>query len=529
MTCSHFSGGLHVLIEREGAWFSHCLVCGAESAVAQSPYPPEAGQAAARAVLALKEGFFTQAETGFHQALSLRGDPRCHFAALLSRLGVQWCGNEYHPTFFSDHLPFESLRQSPEWLALSACTDRLPPYAWHGLCDAIRQLDTVLDSIHEEEGGSACDVFLCYRRTGGNVAAALKLCRTLKAEGLRVFCADDTCRGMTQAQFEAAVYHALRTAERLVLFPGDGENTLTPWLLNELSRAACPDSARFICSDGHSTLPDVAGTVLPGEEILARLRCLSASCTPDQLWERGLAALHRGDLPSALSLLQRASAHESPAARLLLSTLYEEGRLVPADAARAAHYLRLCAGANAACRQRVFAALDEAEAARHMSGRRALIYLAADASDAGLSASQALMQPLLSALMTQRRLAGADLCLVGYDRHARVIAPPRPLRSWETPGNAAGQLHTLHEGRRDQHAFAAKGLRLCADHLACTGLQGRTPVILLLTPGALSDSSLALEAATAAVSQAFPAVKLIRLSSAAEIPGCIAALLQLPD
>lgn len=524
MTCTHSGGGLQLLIHREGAWRSHCLCCGTEAPAQDVSLPVSAGQAAARAVLYRQQRSFARAAEGFRAAAEAGGDPRCHFAALLCRLGVEWCGNEYHPTFFGRSLPWTPLDASEEWCALSAVAEQLPPYAWQGLNEARAALEDVLGDVRREEGLAACDVFLCYRRTPGNVSAALRLCRDLKQQGLRVFCADASLRGKTQSQFEAAVYHALGTAEYLVLFPGDGADALTPWLHNELARAACPKENRFLCTDGHPHMPDIPGTALSLEEIRSRL---SAACTPESLRDQALAALQEpGSLPRALALLQRASAHGDQEARLLLATLWAEGTLVPADAARAAHYRRLAATPDEACRQRVFAALDAAEDALHIARRRALVYVAADVSDAGLAASRALLLPLLSAMQADRRLASAEVALVGYDRHARLIAPPQSLASYGAAENAVRQLHTLSEGSRNRSAFAAKGLRLCADQLLSTPADGRATAIVLLSAAASSDGPCAVGAARAAIAGALPYAFTCTLHSPAQLADCIAGLLR---
>lgn len=526
MNCTHMSGGLQLLIHHHGCWVLRCLRCGEETPVEAASFPESAGQAAARAVLALEQRRYDEAAAGFRDAAQLGGDPRCHFAALLCRLGVQWCGDEFQPTFCAPDLPWQELAKSEEWLALAACAEQLPPYAWQGLNDVRRQLETILRSIREGEGRSGCDVFLCYRRTPGNITTAMKLCRDLKKQGLRVFCADVSTRGKTQEEFEAEVFHALQTAEYLVLFPGDGQDAMTPWLHNELSRAACPEKNRFICSDGHPTLPDVAGEVTSLEDIRMRLSRFSAVCTPENLFDRGVTALKTPDgQREALALMRRASAHESPAARLLLATLFEEGAIVPADPGRAAHYRHLLGTPDADCRQKVFSALNDAEEALHIARRRALIYVAADVSDAGLSASQALLQPLLTALQADRRLAGCDVCLVGYDRHARIIAPPKALAKYGYAENAVRLMHTLGEKGRDRYAYAAKGLRLCADHLLHNGSDGRAPAIILLTSGAGTDAPGSIAAARVAADAAIPGLFLSSLSSPAQLPGCICGLL----
>ncbi len=526
MNCTHLNGGLQILIHQQDAWHSHCLCCGAKIPAEDVTIPVQVGQLAARAVLEWQQRRFDAAAEGFLQAAQEGGDPRCHFAALLSRLGVQWCGNEYQPTFFQSELPWAPLEESPEWRALAEAADRLPPYAWQGLNEARTQLETILQGVREGEGRNGCDVFLCYRRTPGNVSTAMKLCRDLKKQGLRVFCADVNTRGKTQEQFEAEVYHALQTAEHLVLLPGDGEDALTPWLHNELERAICPAENRFVCSDGHPRLPEVAGDVLSLDEIRMRLSRFSARCAPADLLEQGVAALKTpGRLPAALALLRRASAHGEPAARLLLSTLYEEGVILPADTGRAAHFHRLAGIQDESCRQRVFAALNEVEEALNISRRRALVYVAADVSDAGLNASQALLQPLLTALQAERRLASADVCLVGYDRHARVIEQPKALAKYGMPQNAVRLMHTLSDAGRDHYAYAAKGLRLCADHLLHTGTDGRIPAVVLLSTGACSDSPDPVDAAQAALQAAVPGVYAASISAPAQLPDCIAGLL----
>lgn len=528
MTCTHLSGGLQVFIYQQDGWLSHCLCCGAEQAADGVPFPRQAGEAAARAVRELAQRRYAQAAAAFDEAARQGGDPRCHMAALLCGLGVSFCGDEYQPTFTLDAPPRQALEDAPHWQALATRAGELPPFAWQGLNELRTQLEAILAPLREAEGRSGCDVFLCYRRTPANVRAAMKLFRDLRQQDLRVFCADVTTRGKTQEQFEACVGHALRTAEYMVIFPGDGADALSPWMHNELQRAVCPAENRFIVSDGHTGVPGGLGTVLSLEEIRMRLSRAAADCTSDRLWARAVSALQQPDAtPCALRLLERASAREDITARLMLATLLEEGTLLPADAARAAHYRRLAGSTDENARQRVFAALGEAEAARHIARRRAVIYIAADVSDAGLSASQALLKPLLAALAADRRLAMSDVCLIGYDRHARVLEPAKALDKYGLPEHAARMLHTLREGGRDQHAYAAKGLRRCAaEQLARPRSDDLLPLVVLLSTGAGSDAPAAVPAALESVASVFPNSAHALLTGAAQIPACIAGLLE---
>ncbi|MBQ2953265.1 MAG: hypothetical protein IJE07_06875 [Clostridia bacterium] len=525
MTCMHRKGGLQILIHQQGSWFSRCLCCHAEYPAKDVTLPVQAGETAARAAMDMDARRFARAAAAFDEALSQGGDPRCHMGALLCELGVAWCGDEYQPTFTLDAPPRQPLEDNPRWQTLAQQAPKLPAFAWQGLEDLRRELEAILGPMREDEGRSACDVFLCYRRTPANINRALKLYRDLTDKHLRVFCADFTTRGKTQEQFESLVGHALRTAEYMVILPGDGENALTPWMLNEIHRAACPEKNRYIVSDGHASLPDIRGQILSMEKITQELLSISADCRPHRLWERALSALKQeSGTPEALRLLERASTRGDNAARLMLATLFEEGALLPADPARSAHYRRLAADVDEATRQRVYAALGEVEQARHIARRNAVIYIAADVSDAGLAASQALMKPLLAALQADRRLAMSEVCLVGYDRHARVLEPAKALEKYGLPGNAARMLHTLREGGRDQQAYAAKGLRLCAaEHLSRKG--DLLPLVVLLATGAQSDAPQAVEAALESVSGVFANCGHALLTGAAQIPACIAGLL----
>lgn len=526
MTCTHLNGGLQLPVHRQGGWFSHCLCCGEESPATGVTLPAEAGRLAALAVADMSQRHFSTACDGFTQAAALGGDPRCHMAALLCHLGVSFCGDEFQPTFSMAQPLRTPLTETPQWQALAQSADQLPPFVWQELDGLRDQLEAILTPLREGEGRSGCDVFLCYRRTRSNVRAAMKLFCDLKRLGLRVFCADVSTRGKTQEQFEAEVYHALHTAEYMVIFPGDGADALTPWMHNELIRAACTKGNRFVCSDGHSELPAGLGEALSLEEIRMRLGRFSADCTSPRLWERAIASLKAGDAPGkTLPLLERASARGDAAARLLLATLYDEGTLLLADRERAAHYRRLVP-ADEGCRQRVFAALNEVEQARAIARRQAVIYIAADVSDAGLAASQALLRPLLTALHADRRLASAEVCLVVYDLHARVLEAPKALEKYGLPENAVRMLYTLREGGRDQHACAAKGLRLCAAEQLARINQAGTPLVVLLSTGAASDSPAAIPAALASVQEVFANTHDALLTSAAQIPACVAGLLR---
>lgn len=526
MTCTHLNGGLQILIYRQGSWFSHCLCCGADQPEQDVSLSPEAGRLASLAALDMKERRFGKAAEGFARAAQEGGDPRCHMAALLCRLGVSWCGDEYQPTFHAALPPRTALEDTPEWQALSRRADELPAFAWQGLTALRKELEAILTPLRAGEGRRGCDVFLCYRRTPANVQSAIQLCQDLRRRDLRVFCADISTRGKTQEEFEAEVGHALRTAEYMVIFPGDGPDALSPWMLNELERAACPAKNRFVASDNHAELPAGLGSILSLQAIGQELASIAASCTAEQLWARGVNALKDGDAPEdALRLLERASSRKHQPSRLLLATLFEEGLLLPADALRAEHYRRLAGMPDERCRQMVFATLGEIEQARHIARRRAVIYIAVDVSDAGLAASQAMLRPLMAALQADRRLALSDVCLVGYDRHARIIEAPKAMEKFGLPENAARMLHTLREAGRDQQAFAAKGLRLCAADQLSRASDQLQPLAVLLSTGAGSDAPGAVEAALASVSAVFPNHAQALLASAQQIPACIAGLL----
>lgn len=526
MTCDHLNGGLQIPVCESGGWQVCCLMCGERTPMEGTALPEAAGEAAALGFLRRSQRRFPEAAGCFQRAADLSGDPRCRYAALMCQLGVVWCGDEHQPTFYAADMPFSPLADDPGWQALENDRSRLSPYAFQAMADQLTRLEEILHCLRSRMGRSAADVFLCYRRTRANVIRALELYRDLKKQGLRVFCADVTTRGKTQEQFEAEVYHALRTAEYLVLLPGDGEDALSPWLLNELERAACPKENRFICTDGHPKLPDVSGEALSLNEIRMVLSRAAADCTPERLWSRAVSALEKGDGAAARPLLLRACAADHQPARLMLATLHEEGFLLPQSAAAAAHFRALAANPADDCRQQVYAALEGVELALGMPRRRAVLYIAADVSDAGLSVSRALLRPLLSSLRAERRLAGADVCLVGYDRHALILEEPKALAKYGLPESAAALLHTSREQGRDQSAYAAKGLRCAADHLLRHPAEGQLPLIVLLRSGAASDAPHAVPAALAAISNHFRNAESAVVASPTQIPGCINGLLE---
>ena len=331
MTCSHFNGVLQLPVYRQGRWYGRCLACGEERPAEAAAWPEEAGRAAALAVQDMEKRRFGPAGESFRAAAEISGDPRCHLAAMLCSLGVSWCGDEHQPTFSGEALPRSPLDTHPCILALREKADRLSRAEMQGVEALLTQLQPILTHLHAQEGLAACDVFLCYRRTGKNVRDVLALHDYLTAKGLRVFCADETTRGKTQEEFESRVYHALRTAEHMVIFPGEGEDALTPWMRNELDRAVCRPETRFVCSDHCADVPRELGDArfLPLNRIREELVAACAENTLPRLWERAVQALaSQGELPRALGLMERASAHGDLRARLLLATLYSEGRLL---------------------------------------------------------------------------------------------------------------------------------------------------------------------------------------------------------
>lgn len=527
MPCAHPSGDFQLFTYGQGQWFSRCLLCGAQETADSPGYLEEAGAAALTGFLRHGQRRFPEAAKAFAEAADISGDARYRLASLLCRCGVTWCGDERQPTFGVSPLPACALQHSPEWQAVEQRVADPDDAAHQSLCRLMAQLDEILESIHAREGLSACDVFLCYRRTSANVQSALQLCRDLTASGLRVFCADVTTRGKTQEQFESEVYHALNTAEYLVLLPGEGEDALTPWLRNELERAACGRANRMVCSTGHNSIPaEVAalGECLPLEEIHRRLIAVSAGCTAGRLYERAMTALRSGAAPQASALLQRASAAGSVPARLLAAELYGEGLVLPADAQRTEHFRLLAGDPAESVRRQVSDDFIALEKALNIVHRQALIYLVADVSDAGFAVSQPLARAFVAALNGDRLLAASHLCFVGYDRHARILSEPKALIEYGTPSDAARTLRTCREDGCDRAAYAAKGLRCAADHLHHTSAaQGRTPVIVLLRPCPTSDSPAGLQAATLTAQGLLPG-GVQELSSADALSGCISSL-----
>lgn len=530
MACEHQHGGLQIPAFRQDRWVQRCIVCGAEEPLVDPGLPEEAGQAAADGLHQLGQHRFSGAAEAFRKAHSLAPDPRFLFAALLCRLGVTWCGNEYQPTFSARRLPMDSLTRAPEWEAITAASGSMSAKEYQAMQATLAQLEEILGYLRANEGRSAADVFICYRRTDAAVRQALRLYRDLTDEGLRVFCADVTTNGKTQEQFESEVWHALQTAEFLVLIPGEGEEALTPWLRNELERAACPADRRMVCTDGCTAMPaeiSRAGSCLSMEDIRAKILRAADSCAPDALLQRALNALGTPDGGEAAEgLLRRASARGSQAARLLLAALCGEGLVLPRDEERAALYRRLAGSASDETLQLVNNALSAIEKSCSITRRQALIYLVADVSDAGVKASQTLMRPFVSGLCADRRLAAAQLCVVGYDRHAQVLEEPRELSKYGLPAHAAMTLRTSRENGRDGAAFASRGLRCAADHLRQQPCEGQTPFIVLLRPCLTADAEYAVPAALAMLEAALPGVSAYEIRSIEQLPGCIAAIRQ---
>ena len=526
MPCDHRHGGLQFHIYERGAWRLRCLCCAAEETAADPGYPADAGSLACRGFQLHAQGRYAEAAEAFLGAWESSGDARFRFAALLCPYGVSFCGDECQPTLGAYPLPGGSPADSEDWLTVEAALSPLGSQAYQHMREALLQLEDILAPLRQNVGRRGCDVFLCCRRTPANVQAALEMYRELTAVGLAVFCADVTTRGKTQEQFESEVYHALNTAEYLVLFPGDGEDALTPWLRNELQRAAAPREHRFICAPGRS-LPDAAareGIVLPPEELRARLLPLSGSCTAPALYARALEALRAGSHDQATRLLHRACAKGSAGAALMICELYQEGLLLPADAALAAQCRRLAGEASDSCRQEVHQTVSGLEQTLGVARRQALIYLVADVSDAAFVASQTLTAAVVSALNADRHLSSAELCLIGYDRHARVLEEPKALRKYGLPEHAARALRTTREAGFDRAAYAAKGLRCAGDHLRRCGGMGREPLLLLLRPCQTDDSLWALPAAFASLEGEFRNLSSAQITCADQIPGCIAAL-----
>lgn len=520
MPCEHKNGGLQLFTYEQGAWHSRCLCCGDDRACDDPGYPAQAGTAACTGFLRYGQRRFSEAADCFRQASEISGDARYHFAALMCRYGVTWCGDELHPTFGAYPLPAPSMQETPEWQAVEQAAGQLGSAVYLSMSERLAQLEEIVSCIRAQEGLSACDVFLCYRRTSANLQAALRLYRDLTARGLRVFCADVTTRGKTQEQFEAEVYHALNTAEYLVLLPGEGEDALTPWLRNELARAAAAGEKRLVCAEGG--LSEKLGEHLPMDEIRNRLIASAADAAPERLYRRAIAAFTAGETQTAAALLQRAAVKKHTAARLLAAELCSEGLVLPADPGMAATFRRLAGTPSDDCRQQVNNDFIALETAMNITHRQALVYLVADVSDAGFTSSQLLAKSLIAALNAERHLAGSSLCIVGYDRHARVLGDTRELVRYGTPEAAARTLRTADGCSRT--AYAAKGLRCAADHLQQHGAQGREPAVILLRPCFTADQDSSLEAAWLTTAALIAPDAAAELRSADQIEDCIRRL-----
>ena len=528
MACDHLNGGLHLFIREQGAWQRRCLMCGVSAPASAPDFPEAAGDAAALGFLRHEQRRFDEAAAAFKEAFALCGDPRCLYAALLCRLGVVFCGDEQQPTFYAASMSWQRLAEMPAWREIELSRERLSPYAFRAMAAQANQLEEMLQCIRSREGLSACDVFLCYRRSRENIHRALALYRELKKQGLRVFCADVTTRGKTQEQFEAEVYHALHTAEYLVLLPGEGADALTPWLQNELERSICPKENRFLCSDGRQALPAGLGQAMPMEEIERRLSRVAGQTGPEELFARGVSALEN-DADNAFPLLRRAGAAGSAKARLLLAQLYEEGFLIPQSDAAAAHYRRLAGKTDLESCLQVYETLNCVEQLRGISRQQALIYVAADVSDAGLALSRAMLRQLFGRLGDDRRLAGAQVCLVGYDRHARVLEQPRALSWYGAPELAVQRLCAGSGTGQDHSAYAAKGVRCAADHLLHHPQQAGCKPLLVLLKVSSGDAPGAVAAALQCAQGVFCNAQDAVIDSPAQIPGCMAALLRALD
>lgn len=524
MPCAHHSGGLQLHIYERRAWRLRCLCCGMAEDAPDPGFPAKAGEAAFHGFLCHEQRRFEEATRAFEQAFEISSDVRYRFAALLCSYGITWCGGELQPTFGAYPLPAGTPADSEQWHFITENASSIGTETFHGLQQTLNQLEEIIRFIRANEGRAACDVLLCYRRTPAALQAALSLYSDLTAAGMRVFCADVTTRGKRQEQFESEVYHALKTCEYLVLFPGGETDALTPWLCNELERAIAPRERRFVCtSEGIHASAEAAsqGTCMPLEDIRAQLLKQAENCTAAHLMEHAAEALKHLN-SDAIPLLRRASAHGSAAARLMLAEMYCEGLLLPADAALSASCRELAGDITDRSRRTVYDAVAALEKALNIQRRDALIYLIADVSDTGFVSSRAMTHSLVEALNADRRLSGAELCLIGYDRHARVLSEPKLLSKYGPPDQAARVLHTAPEAGCDRFAYAAKGLRCAADHLRCSGCAGRTPFAILLSSGAADDQETAVTAALASLDPLFARIEI--LHSAAEIPGCIAAL-----
>lgn len=519
MPCEHGNGSLQVYAYESGAWRSHCLMCGEDCPAADPGFPADAGACSSRALLFRSQRRYPEAADAFRHAAAGSGDVRFRFAALVCSLGVTWCGREFQPTFGAAPLPEGPLSRSGDWQAVEAAAGQLGAAGMLTLSGHLAQLEEILTCIRSRESRCAYDVFLCYRRTGANVQTALRLWRDLTDAGLRIFCADVSTRGKTQTEFEAEVYHALHTAEYLALLPGEGGDALTPWLRNELERAAAPHDKRFILAT--PDLPDMPGVYLPLEELRSRLIAAAADMQPERLYARALEEFCARRIPQGTALLRRAAVRGYAPAQLLIAEMYDEGLLLPRDREHAAGYRRLIPEPSAACIQQVADDMAGLEAALQIVRREAALCLVADVSDAGFASSLLLTKALFSALNADRQLAGSNMCIIGYDRHARVLEASKALARYGLPDAAAHTLRTFGESAGE--AYAAKGLRCVIDQLR-RAAAGRTPAVILLRPCLTADPDSALQAAVLSLEACLTPGAFLCLRSADEIPGCIAAL-----
>ena len=87
------------------------------------------------------------------------------------------------------------------------------------------------------------DIFLCYKETaiGANVPTvestdARRLYNDLSRKGYRVFYAPESLTGIAGENYEAGIYHAIRTARVMLVIGRRPEHLISPWVRSEWSR-----------------------------------------------------------------------------------------------------------------------------------------------------------------------------------------------------------------------------------------------------------------------------------------------------
>lgn len=191
---------------------------------------------------------FTSAEKLYSDFISASPDSihvhEAHWGRLMCRYGVEQVldpkTQQYMPTCHFTHMA--PMRVDPDYLeAMRTAPEDMKGQYLH-VAEYVDQVQTKIRSLYETLADF--DIFLCYKQSDPESPTqntrdyhrATQLYYTLRDEGYNVFFADQTLKSHVGANYEAMIFHGLRSARAMLLFCSDASYLETAWVRSEWTR-----------------------------------------------------------------------------------------------------------------------------------------------------------------------------------------------------------------------------------------------------------------------------------------------------